>query len=111
MAKNKSKVDRLHENIPRIYKTKTNPNWKALIEAFGDNDEELSVMLLERILVAIHKMTTEIHLISWAGMTEREVNELHRKRLGELAGDYATEDQLDVMIEYLTNILRERSIF
>ena len=41
MAKNKDKTDRLHQQMPRFYKTRTNPNWKALIGALGESDEDL----------------------------------------------------------------------
>ena len=47
MAENKNKIDRLHDNIPRIYRSRVNPNWKALIEAFGQNDEDLSQLIQE----------------------------------------------------------------
>jgi hypothetical protein len=42
MAENKSKIDRIHDQMPRYFKTRTNKNWKALIEALGQSDQALS---------------------------------------------------------------------
>jgi hypothetical protein len=42
MANNKSKVDRIHDELPRYYKTRQNPNWKALIGALGESDQRLA---------------------------------------------------------------------
>ena len=47
MASNKTKIDRLHDEMPRIYQTRVNPNWKAVIEAIGQNDEDLSKLIQE----------------------------------------------------------------
>lgn len=47
MANNKTKVDRIHDQMPRFYKTRTNPNWKALIEAVGESDENISNLIEE----------------------------------------------------------------
>ena len=33
--------------MPRVYNTRVNPNWKAIIEAIGENDEELVQLLRE----------------------------------------------------------------
>jgi len=44
----KTKVDRLHDQMPAVFKTKTNPNWKSIIDALGDNDQ-LLVDLMEEI--------------------------------------------------------------
>lgn len=41
----KNKIERIHDNMPRIYQTRSNPNWKAIIEALGQNDEDLSELL------------------------------------------------------------------
>ena len=42
MANNKNKVDRIHDELPRFYKTRQNPNWKALVEALGESDQTLA---------------------------------------------------------------------
>ena len=42
MAVNKNKTDRIHDQLPRVYKTKQNPNWKALIGALGESDQRLA---------------------------------------------------------------------
>jgi hypothetical protein len=47
MANNKSKVDRIHDQMPRFYKTRVNPNWKALIEALGESDQRLTDLVEE----------------------------------------------------------------
>lgn len=47
MAENKTKIDRIHDQMPRIFKTRTNPNWKALIEAIGGSDQDLSDLIEE----------------------------------------------------------------
>jgi hypothetical protein len=39
---NKTKVDRIHDELPRYFKTKQNPNWKALIETLGESDQRLA---------------------------------------------------------------------
>jgi hypothetical protein len=39
---NKTKVDRIHDELPRYFKTKQNPNWKALIETLGESDQKLA---------------------------------------------------------------------
>lgn len=47
MANNKNKVDRLHDELPRYFKTRQNPNWKALVEALGESDQSLSNLIEE----------------------------------------------------------------
>lgn len=47
MAGNKNKIDRLHDELPRYFKTRTNPNWKALIEAMGQSDQDLANLVEE----------------------------------------------------------------
>ena len=47
MTDNNTKVDQIHKNIPRFYNTRVNPNWKAVIEAMGNGDEELVQLLRE----------------------------------------------------------------
>ena len=44
---NKSKIDRIHDQMPRFYKTRVNPNWKALIEALGEEDQKLADLIEE----------------------------------------------------------------
>jgi hypothetical protein len=41
MADNKSKIDRIHDQMPRFFQTRSNKNWKALIEALGESDQDL----------------------------------------------------------------------
>jgi len=42
MTNNKSKTDRIHDELPKYFKTKRNPNWKALVEALGESDQQLA---------------------------------------------------------------------
>lgn len=44
---NKTKADRLHDLIPKLFKTRTNPNWKAMVESLGESDEFLSELIQE----------------------------------------------------------------
>ena len=44
---NKTKVDRIHDLIPKMFKSKTNPNWAAMVEALGGSDETLSALIQE----------------------------------------------------------------
>jgi hypothetical protein len=39
MANQKSKTDRLHDQLSAFFKTRDNPNWKAIIEAIGEQDQ------------------------------------------------------------------------
>ena len=39
MAENKNKTDLLHDQMPEVLNTKHNSNWKALIEAVGQEDQ------------------------------------------------------------------------
>ena len=39
MANQKSKTDRLHDQLSPFFKTRVNPNWKAIIEAIGAEDQ------------------------------------------------------------------------
>ena len=41
-------IDKLHRQMPRFYNTRTNPNWKAIIEALGSEDAKL-VQLMEEV--------------------------------------------------------------
>ena len=48
MASNKvNKVEALHKQMPSIFRTRTNPNWKALIEALGESDQKLADLIEE----------------------------------------------------------------
>src|SRR5574337_2292 len=47
MAGNKTKIDRIHDQMPRFFKTRVNPNWKAVIEAIGQSDQELADLVEE----------------------------------------------------------------
>jgi len=47
MADNKNKTDRLHDQMPRFYKTRTNPNWSALVSALGESDDNLAELIEE----------------------------------------------------------------
>jgi len=42
MTQNKNHVDRIHDELPRYYRTRQNPNWKALVEALGESDQRLA---------------------------------------------------------------------
>lgn len=42
MANNKTKVDRLHDLLPKHLNSRRNPNWKALVEAIGEEDQRLT---------------------------------------------------------------------
>ena len=44
---NKNKIDRLHELLPKHLNTKTNVNWKALIEALGEADQDTANLVAE----------------------------------------------------------------
>lgn len=45
MANNKSKIDRIHDQMPKFFKTRVNRNWKALIEAIGESDQDLQALI------------------------------------------------------------------
>lgn len=47
MASNRNKSDRIHGAMPRFLKTRSNPNWKALIETVGEQDETLTELIQE----------------------------------------------------------------
>ena len=47
MANNRTKVDRIHDNMSRFFRTRQNPNWKALVEALGESDQQLSDLVEE----------------------------------------------------------------
>ncbi len=47
MAGNKSKIDRLHDLLPSHFNTRNNPNWKALLEALGEVDQDTADLVAE----------------------------------------------------------------
>lgn len=44
---NKTKVDRIHDLLPKFLNTHTNTNWRGLIEALGEQDEQLAQLIAE----------------------------------------------------------------
>src|ERR1051325_6038852 len=44
---NKTKVDRIHDLLPKFLNTRTNTNWKGLIDALGQEDENLAQLITE----------------------------------------------------------------
>jgi hypothetical protein len=40
MAQQKGRVENLHDNMPAIFNTRENVNWRALLEAFGEADQD-----------------------------------------------------------------------
>ena len=47
MADNKNKIDRIHDEMPRYFRTRSNPNWKALVETLGESDQKLADLVEE----------------------------------------------------------------
>lgn len=47
MSENKNKIDQLHDLLPGHLNTKTNPNWKALIDAIGSVDQNTADLVAE----------------------------------------------------------------
>jgi hypothetical protein len=47
MANNKGKIDQIHDLLPKHLGTKTNTNWKALIEALGEQDQVTADLVAE----------------------------------------------------------------
>jgi hypothetical protein len=47
MADNKTKIDRIHDLLPAHFNSKTNENWKALIEAIGEIDQNTANLISE----------------------------------------------------------------
>lgn len=45
MAGNKSKIDRLHDKMPKVFGTRRNANWKGLIEAIGQGDQQVADLI------------------------------------------------------------------
>jgi hypothetical protein len=44
---NNTKVNNLHNLLPKYFKTKQNPNWRALIEAIGESDQYIADLIEE----------------------------------------------------------------
>jgi hypothetical protein len=44
---NKTKTDRIHDLIPKVFKSRTNTNWAAVVASLGDSDETLSALMQE----------------------------------------------------------------
>lgn len=40
MASKKTRVDNIHDQMPKLYNTRDNDNWKALVESLGDVDQQ-----------------------------------------------------------------------
>jgi len=47
MPGNKTKIDRIHDLLPKLFRSRANPNWKAIVEALGGGDEELATLIEE----------------------------------------------------------------
>ena len=47
MATNKSKIDQLHDLLPKHLNTRTNTNWKAIVDAIGGADQETGQLVAE----------------------------------------------------------------
>lgn len=47
MSQNKGKTDQLHDLLPKHLNSKTNTNWKALIDALGEQDQNTADLVAE----------------------------------------------------------------
>ena len=47
MADNKSKIDQIHDLLPKYLNSKTNVNWKALVDALGEQDQNTADLATE----------------------------------------------------------------
>lgn len=47
MSQNKSKIDQIHDLLPKHLKSKTNTNWKAIVEAIGEQDQNTADLITE----------------------------------------------------------------
>ncbi len=45
MSGNKNKTDRLHDRMPKVFSTRTNVNWKGLIESIGEGDQNTADLI------------------------------------------------------------------
>jgi hypothetical protein len=48
MADQKGRVDNIHDQMPAAFRTRFNPNWRAIVEAIGEQDQE-TLDLLENV--------------------------------------------------------------
>ena len=44
---NKNKSDRIHDLMPKYFRTRQNPNWKSLIDAIGQTDQDIADLIEE----------------------------------------------------------------
>lgn len=47
MADNKTSADSIHDSLNAYFNTRENPNWKALIEAIGQSDDDIARLIEE----------------------------------------------------------------
>jgi hypothetical protein len=47
VAKNRTAVDSLHNKLNSYFNTKQNPNWKAIVEAIGESDQDVANLIEE----------------------------------------------------------------
>lgn len=47
MAQNKGKIDQIHDLLPKHLNSKTNTNWKALVDALGEQDQNTADLVAE----------------------------------------------------------------
>lgn len=47
MAQNKGKIDQIHDLLPKHLNSKTNENWKALVDALGEQDQNTADLVTE----------------------------------------------------------------
>ena len=47
MANNKTATDQIHNALNAYFNTRENPNWKALIEAIGESDQDIADLIVE----------------------------------------------------------------
>lgn len=47
MASNRTASDRIHDNLNPIFRSRENPNWRALVEAIGQSDQDTADLIEE----------------------------------------------------------------
>lgn len=47
MTDNKRKNDRIHDLMPKYFRTRQNPNWKTIIDAIGESDQNIADLIEE----------------------------------------------------------------
>lgn len=47
MANNRTAIDGIHDNLNPLFKSRENPNWKALVEAIGQSDQDTADLIQE----------------------------------------------------------------